>query len=78
MKVRINMVCVCVCVSVQVFSALSRVPNMRVYNRQNIPERFHYKGGTFVSPLTLVAEPGWFITEVTHARTRTHFSLVLS
>uniref|UniRef100_A0A8C6TR28 glycerophosphocholine cholinephosphodiesterase n=1 Tax=Neogobius melanostomus TaxID=47308 RepID=A0A8C6TR28_9GOBI len=27
------------------------------------PERFFYRGGKFVSPLTLVAEPGWFIAE---------------
>ncbi|XP_008279140.1 glycerophosphocholine cholinephosphodiesterase ENPP6 isoform X2 [Stegastes partitus] len=47
----------------KVYAALSQVPNMRVYARQEIPERFHYKGGKFVSPLTLVAEPGWFITE---------------
>ncbi|XP_074530356.1 glycerophosphocholine cholinephosphodiesterase ENPP6 [Halichoeres trimaculatus] len=47
----------------QVYSALSQVPNMRVYTRQEIPERFHFKGGKFVPPLTLVAEPGWFITE---------------
>uniref|UniRef100_A0A8C4Z6M5 glycerophosphocholine cholinephosphodiesterase n=1 Tax=Gadus morhua TaxID=8049 RepID=A0A8C4Z6M5_GADMO len=47
----------------EVLTALSGVPNMRVYDRQNIPERFHYKGGKFVPPLTLVAEPGWFITE---------------
>ncbi|XP_037635968.1 glycerophosphocholine cholinephosphodiesterase ENPP6-like [Sebastes umbrosus] len=36
---------------------------MRVYGRQEIPERFHFKGGKFVPPLTLVAEPGWFIIE---------------
>nr|XP_019964121.1 PREDICTED: ectonucleotide pyrophosphatase/phosphodiesterase family member 6-like [Paralichthys olivaceus] len=36
---------------------------MHVYARQEIPERFNYKGGKFVSPLTLVAEPGWFIIE---------------
>lgn len=47
----------------KVYAALSQVPNMRVYARQDIPERFHYKRGKFVSPLTLVAEPGWFITE---------------
>ncbi|XP_042349598.1 glycerophosphocholine cholinephosphodiesterase ENPP6 [Plectropomus leopardus] len=47
----------------EVYAALSQVPNMRVYARQEIPERFHFKGGKFVSPLTLVAEPGWFITE---------------
>ncbi|KAK2849595.1 hypothetical protein Q5P01_009429 [Channa striata] len=47
----------------KVYGTLSQVPNMRVYERQNIPERFHYKGGKFVSPLTLVAEPGWFIIQ---------------
>ncbi|KAK0131290.1 Ectonucleotide pyrophosphatase/phosphodiesterase family member 6 [Merluccius polli] len=47
----------------EVYSALSQVPNMGVYEKQNIPDRFHYKGGKFVPPLTLVAEPGWFITE---------------
>ncbi|KAM4554930.1 glycerophosphocholine cholinephosphodiesterase ENPP6 [Odontesthes bonariensis] len=47
----------------EVYAAMSRVPNMRVYARQEIPERFHYRKGKFVSPLTLVAEPGWFIVE---------------
>ncbi|XP_068451439.1 glycerophosphocholine cholinephosphodiesterase ENPP6 [Clinocottus analis] len=47
----------------EVHAALSQVPNMHVYGRQEIPERFHFKGGKFVSPLTLVADPGWFITE---------------
>lgn len=37
---------------------------MDVYAREEIPERFHYKKGKFVSPLTLVAEPGWFIAQV--------------
>ncbi|XP_007543789.1 glycerophosphocholine cholinephosphodiesterase ENPP6 isoform X1 [Poecilia formosa] len=47
----------------KVYSALSQVHNMRVYSRQEIPERFLYKKGKFVSSLTLVAEPGWFITK---------------
>ncbi|KAM3612942.1 uncharacterized protein V6R79_017580 [Siganus canaliculatus] len=47
----------------EVYDALSQVPNMRVYAKNEIPERFHFKGGKFVSPLTLVAEPGWFIAE---------------
>ncbi|XP_039866309.1 glycerophosphocholine cholinephosphodiesterase ENPP6 [Simochromis diagramma] len=45
----------------EVSARLSEVPNMGVYAREEIPERFHYKKGKFVSPLTLVAEPGWFI-----------------
>lgn len=40
------------------------VEHMDVYNIQDIPERFFYKKGKFVSPLTLVAEKGWFIAEV--------------
>uniref|UniRef100_A0A8C5H6E7 glycerophosphocholine cholinephosphodiesterase n=1 Tax=Gouania willdenowi TaxID=441366 RepID=A0A8C5H6E7_GOUWI len=47
----------------EVYAALSQVANMKVYATKDIPERFHYKGGKFVSPLTLVADPGWFITE---------------
>lgn len=37
---------------------------MTVYEKEAIPNRFHYKKGKFVSPLTLVADEGWFITEV--------------
>lgn len=48
----------------QVYHNLSQVPYMRAYMRQDIPERFHFKGGKFVSPLMLVADPGWFIAEV--------------
>ncbi|XP_075904168.1 glycerophosphocholine cholinephosphodiesterase ENPP6 [Nelusetta ayraudi] len=47
----------------EVYASLSQVPNMRVYAKDQIPERFHFKGGRFVAPLTLVADPGWFITE---------------
>lgn len=37
---------------------------MTVYEKEAIPSRFYYKKGKFVSPLTLVADEGWFITEV--------------
>lgn len=37
---------------------------MTTYRKEDIPSRFHYKNGKFVSPLTLVADEGWFITEV--------------
>lgn len=36
---------------------------MTVYEKEAIPSRFYYKKGKFVSPLTLVADEGWFITE---------------
>ncbi|KAK7140878.1 hypothetical protein R3I93_015120 [Phoxinus phoxinus] len=47
----------------EIYQNLSAVNSMRVYKKQEIPERFHYRSGRFVSTLTLVAEPGWFITE---------------
>ncbi|XP_041930779.1 glycerophosphocholine cholinephosphodiesterase ENPP6-like [Alosa sapidissima] len=47
----------------EIYRLLSAVENMSVYRRDEFPDRFHYKGGKFVSTLTLVAEPGWFITE---------------
>ncbi|XP_049610493.1 glycerophosphocholine cholinephosphodiesterase ENPP6 isoform X1 [Syngnathus scovelli] len=47
----------------QVHAALSKLPNMRAYAREDIPDSFHYKGGKFVAPLTLVADPGWFIVQ---------------
>ncbi|NP_001086817.1 glycerophosphocholine cholinephosphodiesterase ENPP6 precursor [Xenopus laevis] len=47
----------------KVYEELRAVQHMNVYQKEDIPERFHYKKGTFVSPLTLVAELGWFIIE---------------
>uniref|UniRef100_A0A8V0XX18 glycerophosphocholine cholinephosphodiesterase n=1 Tax=Gallus gallus TaxID=9031 RepID=A0A8V0XX18_CHICK len=48
----------------EIYQKLKAVEHMNVYNIQDIPERFFYKKGKFVSPLTLVAEEGWFIVEV--------------
>lgn len=59
--------CVCLYVLIQIYQNLSTVNNMNVYKKQEIPDRFHYKNGRFVSTLTLVAQPGWFITEVSEA-----------
>lgn len=47
----------------QVYASLSQVPNMQVYSKAEVPQRFYYREGRFVSPLTLVAEPGWFIIQ---------------
>ncbi|KAI7801328.1 putative ectonucleotide pyrophosphatase/phosphodiesterase family member 6-like [Triplophysa rosa] len=47
----------------EVYQNLSKVNNMKVYKKQEIPDRYHYRNGRFVSTLTLVAEPGWFIAE---------------
>lgn len=46
------------------YGKLRAVEHMAVYEKEDIPSRFHYKNGKFVSPLTLVADEGWFITEV--------------
>ncbi|XP_062380984.1 glycerophosphocholine cholinephosphodiesterase ENPP6-like [Sardina pilchardus] len=46
----------------EIFTALSAVENMTTYRRADIPARFHYKEGRFVSTLTLVAKPGTIIT----------------
>ncbi|MBN3278625.1 ENPP6 phosphodiesterase, partial [Polyodon spathula] len=46
----------------EVYNKLKVVKSMTVYKKEEIPDRFRYKKGKFVSPLTLVAEPGWFIT----------------
>ncbi|KAL7981896.1 hypothetical protein Chor_000953 [Crotalus horridus] len=47
-----------------IYNKLKNVPHMTVYRKEDIPDRFYYKKGKFVSPLTLVAEERWFIVEV--------------
>uniref|UniRef100_UPI00358E2986 glycerophosphocholine cholinephosphodiesterase ENPP6-like isoform X1 n=1 Tax=Myxine glutinosa TaxID=7769 RepID=UPI00358E2986 len=46
----------------EVYQLLKDLSNMTVYRRNEVPERFHYGAGRFVSPLTLLADEGWFIT----------------
>uniref|UniRef100_A0A8I5MX70 glycerophosphocholine cholinephosphodiesterase n=1 Tax=Papio anubis TaxID=9555 RepID=A0A8I5MX70_PAPAN len=50
----------------EVYNKLSTVEHMTVYEKEAIPSRFYYKKGKFVSPLTLVADEGWFITEISN------------
>ncbi|XP_073498873.1 glycerophosphocholine cholinephosphodiesterase ENPP6 isoform X1 [Phyllobates terribilis] len=47
----------------EVYNQLKDVQHMDVYEKDQIPDRFYYKKGRFVPPITLVAEQGWFITE---------------
>ncbi|KAG8453684.1 hypothetical protein GDO86_000353 [Hymenochirus boettgeri] len=47
----------------KLYQQLRVVDHLNVYQKEDIPERFHYKKGKFVSPLTLVADSGWFIVE---------------
>uniref|UniRef100_A0A8C5QIU4 glycerophosphocholine cholinephosphodiesterase n=1 Tax=Leptobrachium leishanense TaxID=445787 RepID=A0A8C5QIU4_9ANUR len=46
----------------KVYSQLKSIQHVNVYRKEEIPDRFQYKNGKFVSPLTIVAEEGWFIT----------------
>ena len=52
--------------------------HMTVYAKEDIPSRFYYKKGKFVSPLTLVADEGWFITEVNIKHDKTSMIQILS
>uniref|UniRef100_A0A8C2PBG4 glycerophosphocholine cholinephosphodiesterase n=1 Tax=Capra hircus TaxID=9925 RepID=A0A8C2PBG4_CAPHI len=47
----------------EIYNKVRRVEHMTVYKKEDIPSRFYYKKGKFVSPLTLEADEGWFITE---------------
>ncbi|XP_021075503.2 ectonucleotide pyrophosphatase/phosphodiesterase family member 6 [Mus pahari] len=47
----------------EIYQKLRTVEHMTVYEKEAIPNRFYYKKGKFVSPLTLVADEGWFIAE---------------
>ncbi|KAI4529697.1 hypothetical protein MG293_020375 [Ovis ammon polii] len=47
----------------EIYNKVRRVEHMTVYEKEDIPSRFYYKKGKFVSPLTLEADEGWFITE---------------
>lgn len=47
----------------QIYQQLKSVQHMSVYEKNEIPDRFYYKNGKFVAPLTLVAEEGWFIAQ---------------
>ncbi len=37
-------------------------PHMSVYRRDDVPERFHFRGSPRIPPLILVADEGWSIT----------------
>ncbi|MEO5826144.1 MAG: ectonucleotide pyrophosphatase/phosphodiesterase [Gemmatimonadales bacterium] len=37
-------------------------PHLKVYRRDEVPERFHFRDNARITPLVLVAEEGWSIT----------------
>ncbi|XP_076455734.1 glycerophosphocholine cholinephosphodiesterase ENPP6-like [Babylonia areolata] len=46
----------------QLFSKLkNHHPNLTVYRKSDLPQRWNFKDGRYVAPLTAVADLGWFI-----------------
>lgn len=38
-----------------------------VYNKSDVPDRFHYRDNDRISPIVLIAEPGWSMKKVGQA-----------
>ena len=51
-----------------VLARLQKVPHLRVYRRENVPERWHYSGNARIAPIIAVADEGWTITGHEYAR----------
>lgn len=48
----------------EVYSLLKNCsPHMKVYLKQDIPDRFHYKNNIRITPIILVADEGWTIVQ---------------
>lgn len=48
----------------EVYEALAHAhPNLTVYKKEEIPERWHYKYNTRVQPIIAVADEGWYILQ---------------
>lgn len=45
-----------------VYNALRRVPHLQVYHKDSVPERFHYRANSRITPLVLLADEGWTIS----------------
>lgn len=51
----------------EVYEALANAhPNMTVYKKEQIPDRFHYKHNSKIQPILAVADKGW---EIVHNKT---------
>jgi hypothetical protein len=46
---------------------LSKIPHSKVYRREDIPDRYHYKNNTRIGDLFLLFDPGH---EIIHEPTR--------
>lgn len=48
----------------EVYEALANAhPNMTVYKKEQIPDRFHYKHNRKIQPILAVADKGWEIVQ---------------
>lgn len=48
----------------EVYEALVHAhPNLTVYKKEEIPERWHYKYNSRVQPILAVADEGWYILQ---------------
>lgn len=48
----------------EVYEALANAhPNMTVYKKEQIPDRFHYKHNSKIQPILAVADKGWEIVQ---------------
>ncbi|XP_059165163.1 glycerophosphocholine cholinephosphodiesterase ENPP6-like isoform X3 [Physella acuta] len=62
----------------KVYSLLANLsPQMKVFQRSDIPERFHYKNGKYVADITCVADVGWTIIHPLRAYPRKNNSTFL-
>ncbi len=53
-----------------VYDALAKAhPQLKVYRRGEVPARLHFNSNARITPLVLVAEPGWSITSKARAAT---------
>lgn len=48
----------------EVYEALAHAhPNMTVYKKEEIPERWHYRYNSRIQPIIAVADEGWYILQ---------------
>jgi predicted AlkP superfamily pyrophosphatase or phosphodiesterase len=51
-----------------VYQALRRVPHLQVFHKDSVPERFHYRANSRITPLVLLADEGWTISSTERLR----------
>ncbi len=51
----------------KIYHGLKRIPNIKVFLRNEVPDRLHYTNNNRVGPIVLYADPGYvvFVDEIT-------------